>query len=329
MAVDQGKVVVQARVQRPDPTRWVAGAVVAVEELPEARNGPVEVAAHRAVQVGCARERREVPDVASDTARDVGFGSPRETIDPVHPANHADVSQQIALEVGEGIPVAQNLRTIGAAPHEIGGLEFLGQQLRARSGQGEGRLSAIVAADEVHTVDAGDGRHVEAQSHEQRGQRRRMAEVVRQVGQPWFSGHAVVLEPALSVGVVAQDGLGVGQDRIGRGDASARQAQAALVDQAAQPFVLGRVGLPVALQEEQALDGEDPARLLFEGQENPFKDARNTEFVVLLGGVQPVGIPVTGFAENKYAACVWGNSQPGAKPSLLGAGSCCGVHADW
>ena len=42
----------------------------------------------------------------------------------------------------------------------------------------------------------------------------------------------------LSVGVVAQDGLGVRQHGVGRGDASAGQAQPALVDQAAQPLVL-------------------------------------------------------------------------------------------
>jgi hypothetical protein len=76
--------------------------------------------------------------------------------------------------------------------------------------------------------------------------------------------HTVVFEPALSVGIVAQNRLGVRQHGVGRGDASAGQAQPTLVDQAAQPFVLGRVGLPVALQKEQAFNGEHPARLLFE-----------------------------------------------------------------
>ena len=131
MASDQRQVVVQARIQRPDPARRVADAVVAVEKVPQARDRAVEVATDRAVQVGRAGQRRQVADVALDPARDVGFGSPRKSIDAVHPANHTHVSQQIALEVGEGIPVAQDLRVIRAAPHEVGGLELTRQQLRA------------------------------------------------------------------------------------------------------------------------------------------------------------------------------------------------------
>jgi len=60
-----------------------------------------------------------------------------------------------------------------------------------------------------------------------------MAEVVGQVGQPRLHCHAIVFEPVLSVGVVAQNRLGVGQHGVGRGNASAGQTQLVLVDQAA------------------------------------------------------------------------------------------------
>jgi hypothetical protein len=53
----------------------------------------------------------------------------------------------------------------------------------------------------------------------------------------------------------------------------------------------------VALQKKQTLDGENPARLPFECWQDSLEDAWNAELVVFLGGVQPVRIPVTGFAE--------------------------------
>jgi len=137
MAVDQRQVVIQTGVERPDSTRWVAGAVVAVEQSPQVRDGTVEVATNWAIEVGRAGERRQVADVALDAAGDMGFSAPREPIDPVHPAHHAHVSKKIALEIGEGIPVAQDLRAIRATPYEISGLEFFREQLGARSGQGK------------------------------------------------------------------------------------------------------------------------------------------------------------------------------------------------
>ena len=182
MAVDQRQVVVQPGVERPDPARRVAGAVVAVEQSPQARDGTVEVATNRAIEVGRAGERRQVADIALDAAGDMGFSAPRESIDAVHPAHHAHVSQKIALEIGEGIPVAQDLRAIRATPYEIGGFESFREQLGARSRQGKGRPAAIVAANEMHAVNARDGCHVEAQRDQHCRQRRRMAEVVGQIG---------------------------------------------------------------------------------------------------------------------------------------------------
>jgi len=46
----------------------------------------------------------------------------------------------------------------------------------------------------------------------------------------------------------------------------------------------------VALQKEKALNGENPARLLFERQQDSLEDAWNAELVVFLGGVQPIRI---------------------------------------
>ena len=93
MAGDQFKVVVQAGIERPDPAGFVAGAIVAVEKFHQSCDRTVEVAADRAVQVWRAGERREVLDVALDSARDVGLGPPRKTKDAVHPADHAHVGQ--------------------------------------------------------------------------------------------------------------------------------------------------------------------------------------------------------------------------------------------
>ena len=130
MAGDQREIVVQAGVDRPHPARLVAGAVVAVEQRDQIRDGTVKVATDGTEQVGRAGERRKIPDVSSDAACDVRLGSPGKTVDAVHPADHADVSQQIALEIAEGIPVAQDLRAVGATPHEIGGLELLARATR-------------------------------------------------------------------------------------------------------------------------------------------------------------------------------------------------------
>ena len=155
-----------------------------------------------------------------------------------------------------------------------------------------------------------------------------MAEVIRQVRQPWLHGHAIGFEPLLSVGVVAQDGLGFRQHRVGGCDARPGQAQPALVDQAAQALVLGRVGLPIALQEEQALHGKHPARFLLQRQQGSLDNTRDAEPVVFLGGMQPVGIPVAGFAEHQDLPGVRRNPQPGAQRRLLRARHRRGGHAD-
>jgi len=83
----------------------------------------------------------------------------------------------------------------------------------------------------------------------------------------------------------------------------------------------------VALQKEKALNGENPARLLFERQQDSLEDAWNAELVVFLGGVQPIRIPVTGFAEHQHTLRFGRNPQLGAKCSFPRMRDCCAFGA--
>jgi len=86
-----------------------------------------------------------------------------------------------------------------------------------------------------------------------------MAEVIRQVRKPRLHGHAIGFEPLLSVGVVAQDGLGFRQHRVGGCDAvPVRRSRRWLTKPRRRSCSAGLGNCQLALQEEQALHGKTP-----------------------------------------------------------------------
>ncbi len=166
-------------------------AIISVEQGHEIGDRADEVEAYRTEQVwrpGIGSETGGIPlDLAGHvTVGAIGDGD-REKVHAVD----ATVSQQVALTVGERVPVTQNLGPVRATPDEVQRTFLFHQQLGAGARPRESPRQLIVGADEEHPVDTGDGSQVKARSFEDRRQRWGMSEAVGEVGHPRLLCHAV------------------------------------------------------------------------------------------------------------------------------------------
>ena len=129
--------------------------------------------------------------------------------------------------------MAENAGAVVRPPDEVERPVLARELLGGRSGQRKCAARLPISADEVHTVDASDPDPTDAERLHQRGQRRRMAEIVGEVGHTRPERDAVLAQPFLAQEVVAQDRLGVRQERIRRRHRCTEQPQPAAVQKLA------------------------------------------------------------------------------------------------
>ena len=167
MTIDQGQIVIDAGVQRPDARRRIVLPVVTIEEGYQMWDRAHEVAADGAAHIGGAAAGREPGYKFVDFTCDIvvrTIGQRRgEHID----AGHSAIGQKVPLRVGEGVPVAQNLASVRPAPDENQRALFVQQHVGAGAGTREMPGKLYIRAWEKHAVDARDSCHIEAGGPEQ------------------------------------------------------------------------------------------------------------------------------------------------------------------
>ena len=137
MTVDQGQVIVQAGVDRPQAGFRVAALVVAVEQAHQIGDGRHKVHADGAKEVGRAANRLELGGKLLDAAGDVALGAIGDRHIEQVDAAEAAMGEKIPLPVGESVPVTEHLGAVRPAPDKVEAALLVQEQVGAGAGPGE------------------------------------------------------------------------------------------------------------------------------------------------------------------------------------------------